>query len=175
MNFLESLAAEWLEYTGYLVLSNIRTRPLEEGGYEGEVDVLGYRQKNGGGEVVHIETSGDSDSWPKRKERFLTKKFVLSIEEYEDILGVSVQAVRKIAVVGQAKKPKVKPDWGESIEVWSIRELICQAAEEVRDKDLMSEGVPEKYPILRTMQMMVHYGVWVVRGLPAHSLTPASL
>jgi hypothetical protein len=32
-------------------------------------------------------------------------------------------------------------------------------AEGVRDKDLMKEGVPEKYPILRTMQMMFNHDV----------------
>ena len=157
MNFLESLAAEWLEYTGYFVKTNIRTRKLPTGGYKCELDVLGFLPEDG--LLVHIETSGDSDSYEKRKERLLTKKFILSKEEYEDILGVSVKDVRKIAVVGQAKNPKVKLDLGEDIEVLSIGELICKAAEEVRDKDLMSEGVPEKYPILRTMQMMVHYGV----------------
>jgi len=157
MNFLESLAAEWLDYTGYFVKTNIRAKKLKTGGYRHELDVLGYLPEEG--LLVHIETSGDSDSLATNKKKFQNKKFVLSDKEYEAILGVPIKAVRRIAVFGQAKNPKIRLDLGKDIEVWFVHELVRIGADEVRDKDLMSEGVPEKYPILRTMQMMVHYGV----------------
>ena len=40
MNFLEHLAAEWFEYSGSFVRSNVRTRKRAKGGYDCELDVL---------------------------------------------------------------------------------------------------------------------------------------
>ena len=144
--------------------SNIRTRKLQKGGYECELDVLGYRPTKGGGEVVHIETSGDYYSWAKRKKRFLTKKFILSDKEYEEILGVKVKTLTRIAVVGQSRNPKVDTKWGKGIKVWSIPKFLGTVTEGLRNEDFMSAAVPEGYPILRTIQMMVYYKVLAEPG-----------
>ncbi len=42
MNFLEQLAAEWFEYTGYFVRANARARKRSAGGWDMELDVLAY-------------------------------------------------------------------------------------------------------------------------------------
>ena len=75
MNFLETLVAEWYEYSGHFVRANARTRKRDKGGYDVELDVLAYSPPDE--RLIHIETSGDANSWPERRSRFLGKKFVL--------------------------------------------------------------------------------------------------
>jgi hypothetical protein len=56
-NFLEQLVAEWLEYRGYFVRRNVKVGKRKKGGYEGELDIVGFHplQKH----LVHYETSMD--------------------------------------------------------------------------------------------------------------------
>jgi hypothetical protein len=42
MNHLEQLASEWLEYNDYIVRGSIPVGPRPQGGYEGELDVVGF-------------------------------------------------------------------------------------------------------------------------------------
>ena len=157
MNFLESLAAEWFEYSGYFVRTNVRTRKRKKGGYDCELDVLAYMPSTK--ELIHVETSGDSASWANREKRFRSKKFVFKRNEYAKLLGAPISTVRRIAIVGQCKTTKNPLDWGDGIEVWLIPRFLGDVAEELRKKNYMSEGVPEGYPILRTIQWVVNLEV----------------
>jgi hypothetical protein len=157
MNFLEQLVAEWYEYAGYFVRSNVRARKRTEGGWGAELDVLAYDPSNG--TLLHVETSGDADSWAERKRRFLTKKFMLKREEYEAILGCKVSKIRKIAVVGYARSTKVDLNWGKDIEVVLIPDLMTQIARKLRSQNPMQEAVPEGFPILRAVQTVLAYGI----------------
>ena len=74
MNHLETLVREYLEWRGYLVRSNEKVNPLRHGGYEMELDIVGYEPH--GKSVVHYEPSIDGYSWEKREKRF-HKKFSL--------------------------------------------------------------------------------------------------
>ena len=67
-NFLEELAAEWLEYKGYIVKRNERVGRRGAGGHEGELDVVAFNPKTK--HLVHVETSSDADSWAERERRF---------------------------------------------------------------------------------------------------------
>ena len=58
MNFLEKLAAEWYEYKGYFVRTNVRFGKRPKGGYIGEMDVVAYNPEKQ--DFVHIETSTDA-------------------------------------------------------------------------------------------------------------------
>ncbi|MGD9116969.1 MAG: hypothetical protein PVJ61_07370 [Dehalococcoidia bacterium] len=122
-----------------------------------ELDVLAHDPSNG--ILLHIETSGDANSWEERKHRFLTKKFILKREEYEAILGCKVSKIRKIAVVGYARSTKVDLNWGRDIEVILIPDLMTQIAEKLRSQHPMKEAVPEGFPILRAVQMALAYGI----------------
>ena len=66
MNFLESLAAEYYEYTGYYVRSNIKARKRTLGGWDAELDVLAFMPATK--ELLHIETSGDAPLVAKTKD-----------------------------------------------------------------------------------------------------------
>ncbi len=157
MNFLEQLVAEWYEYQGYFVRSNARTRKRPKGGYDIELDVLAYNLSND--TLLHIETSGDADSWAERKYRFLKKKFILTREEYEAIIGHKVNTIRKIAIVGFSRSTKMDLNWGIDIDVVLIPDLMTNIADKLRSQYPMTEAVPEGFPILRSIQMVLHYGL----------------
>ena len=42
MNHLETLTAEWLSYNGYFTRSAIRVGKRAQGGWAGELDVVGF-------------------------------------------------------------------------------------------------------------------------------------
>ena len=157
MNFLEQLASEWFEYTGYFVRTNVRARKRAAGGWDAELDVLAYQPSSR--TLLHIETSGDAESWRERERRFLTKKFVFSKAEYEEILGSPVDRIHRKAIVGWSQSPKTDLNWGEDIEVLTVPDFLSQIVSELRNRDFMREAVPESYPILRTIQMTLKYGI----------------
>lgn len=156
MNFLETLASEYYEYIGYFVRRNIKTRKRDKGGWGVELDVLAYMPNSK--ELLHIETSGDALSWPKRRERFITKKFVLVNKEYKSLIGAEIKSIRRIAIVGFQQATQADLDWGEGIEVVLIPTFFKEIASLLKSKHPMKEAVPENLPLLRTMQMVLCYG-----------------
>lgn len=154
MNFLESLVAEWYEYSGYFVRSNPRTRKRQKGGWDVELDVLAYSPSDR--RLIHIEASSDANSWQERKDRFLKKKFILSREEYESLIGSSVDTIEKIAVVGWGS---TKSDlvWGEDIKVLLIPQLLEEITTKLKETSPLKQAVPESFPLLRAMQMALAF------------------
>jgi hypothetical protein len=71
-NYLEQLAAEWYEFNGYFIRRNVHVGKLPGGGYECELDVVGFNPQTK--HLVHVEPSMDADSWAEREKR-LDKKF----------------------------------------------------------------------------------------------------
>ena len=155
MTFLEQLVAEWYEYEGYFVRSNVRARKRAKGGWDVELDVLAYDPSNN--TLLHVETSGDADSWEERKRKFLKKKFILTRKEYEAIIGCKVNKVRKIAIVGYGRSTKTNLNWGRDIQVILIPDFMKQIAEKLYSQHPMREAVPEGFPILRAMQTVQAY------------------
>ena len=102
MNFLESLAAEWYAIQGYFVRTNIKANRRYNGGYNNEIDVLAFLP--GLGKLVHLETSWDALTWEKREERYLSKKFIFTLEQYTEILGVTPVSIQKRAIIGTSKR-----------------------------------------------------------------------
>jgi len=155
MNFLETLVAEWYEYTGYFVRTNPRTRKRAKGGWDVELDVLAFAP--GDQRLIHIETSGDANSWSQRRNRFLKKKFTLSHQEYEKLIGFKVRKVERIAVVGWVKSTKVDLNWGGNIRVVLIPTLMEEITSKLRGIDPQRQAVPEGFPLLRAMQMALAF------------------
>jgi hypothetical protein len=155
MNFLETLVAEWYEYTGHFVRANPRTRKRAKGGWDVELDVLAFAPADQ--RLIHIETSGDANSWAERKARFLKRKFILSHQEYESLVGFKVQKVERIAVVGFTKSTKADLNWGENIRVVLIPTLMEEITSALRKTDFMRQAVPEGFPLLRAMQMALAF------------------
>lgn len=158
INFLESLVAEWYQYgkePPYFVRSNTRVRKRKKGGYDGEIDVLAYSPSEQ--HLIHIEASSDGDSWEKRKERFL-KKFILKKDEYESLIRSPVKSIEKIALVGWTERTRVDLNWGEGIKVQLISDLVRTIATRLKKISPLQEVVPECFPLLRAMQVALHFG-----------------
>lgn len=155
MNYLEQLIAEWNEFSGYFVRTNPRARKRTKGGWDIELDVLAYDPREQ--ILLHIESSGDADAWAERKSRFLRKKFILSHSEYETIVGTQVKEIRKIALVGWSESTKTDLNWGSNIEVILIPNFIQEIIDSLKKKDFMKEAVPEGFPLLRTIQLIIAF------------------
>lgn len=155
MNFLETLVAEWYEYTGHFVRANSRTRKRAKGGWDVELDILAFSPDNQN--LIHIETSSDANAWAKRKNRFLKKKFILSHQEYETLIGFKVQKVEQIAIVGWTKSTKVDLNWGKNITVILIPTLMEEITSRLKKIDPMQQAVPEGFPLLRAMQLALKF------------------
>ncbi len=156
MNFLEQLVAEWYEYRGYFVLSNLKYGKRKKGGYKGEIDVLAFHPKEQ--DFLHIETSSDALSWAKRKDR-LRQQFTKAAKYYAEWLPCNVDEVRRIAIVGFALKPRVRSDYfGDGIGIQSVPDFIAEITIALSEKKPMEAAVPEAFPLLRAIQFAVHYG-----------------
>lgn len=154
MNFLESLVAEWYEFSGYFVRSNPRTRKRPTNGWDVELDVLAFSPSDQ--RLVHIETSSDANSWQERKDRFLKKKFILSREEYESLIGSNINTIEKVAVVGWSTT-KSDLNWGDDIKVVLIPQLLEEITTKLKETSPMKQAVPESFPLLRAMQMALAF------------------
>lgn len=155
MNFLESLAAEWYAIQGYFVRTNIKTNRRPNGGYNNEIDVLALEP--GSGKLVHLEAAWDAMTWEKREARYLSKKFVFTLNQYAEIVGVMPASVRKRAIIGTSKT-QPKKLWGADIEVTTVPNFIAEIAAEMKQRHPMRDVVPENYPCLRSFQFVLAYG-----------------
>jgi len=115
MNFLEQIAAEWYQYNGYFVRTNLRfgRNVRGRGGHAGEIDVIAYEPKTE--DFIHIEASTDSESWSKRKQIF-EKKFTNARRYYLEIFPFKRGDIkpRQIAIVGFNLNPNPTTDFWKS-------------------------------------------------------------
>lgn len=152
-NFLERIVAEWLDYQGLFVKTNVAYGRRAAGGFKGEMDVIGFDALTG--TLSHYEVSGDALSWAKRAAAF-RRKFESARAYYSKVFKVKIVKVRRIAVVGYARR---RPDpWDVDCELILIPDLIKQITDELRKFEPTSKAIPEKYGILRAMQFSFWYG-----------------
>lgn len=71
MSHLESIIVEYLDWQGYLVHRNTKVGRLKHGGWEMELDLIGYNPHNS--DLVHYEPSIDAQSWDTREARYVKK------------------------------------------------------------------------------------------------------
>lgn len=148
MNFLEELSSEWYEYQGYFVKKNIRVDKLDKGGYKGEFDVVAYNPYTH--ELIHIETSGASTSIRNTVEKF-NKKFKYTQDDYIRILKFKeIKTIKKIAIAGYSKTTSAKLD---GIELITIPRFVQNISVEIDKINFMKIILPEKFPLLRAIQL----------------------
>lgn len=150
MNFLEELVAEWYQYRGYFVRRNVKIGRLGHGGYEGEMDILAFKQDMS--EFLHIETSTDNMTWMMRRKRF-TKKFASAEKQYKALFGRRPDHRIVIVGLGRNAKQEVAP----GVETRLIPELIAEISVELSKRNPIRDAVPEGYPLLRAMQFTLAY------------------
>ena len=156
MTHLESLIAEFLEWQGFVVRTNVKVGKLKHGGWEMELDILGYHPTTHA--LVHYEPSIDALSWEKREARY-KKKFEAGKKYLPDVFPwlSSETPLQQIAVF--ISHPKGRDQIAGGIIV-SIDELMARIRAKVTASGIMAaNAIPEKYPLLRTLQMS-HVGYY---------------
>lgn len=152
MTHLESLTAEYLSYLGFLLRTNIWVGKLPKGGWEGELDIVGFHPKDE--RVVHYETSLDAWSWERRREKY-TKKFETGrkyiFEEVFPSLNGSGIEIESVAVLPSRPRDGATTIGGGRL--LSVDELVLDIRRCVSQHPVFGEAIPESYPLLRTIQM----------------------
>ena len=154
MNFLEQLVAEWYRFTGHFVRTNVRFAKRAKGGWGGEIDILAYLPQRGN--VSHIETSMDAESWRERHARF-DKKFAVPESAYRELFPAGYTKLERIVVVGMARDqdPGVL---GRDIVVYSVPTMTRMIVDGITGKHPANAAVPESYPLLRAIQFGAAFG-----------------
>jgi hypothetical protein len=151
MSHLEALIAEYLEWQGYLIRRNMKVGRRTKGGWDMELDVVGYHpQRN---KITHYEPSIDALGWTERAARY-EKKFQLArkymFTEVFSWLDPSTQ-VEQIAVFYDHPKGRDTIAGGK---IMSIDELVAEIrAKVISCGPMISNAIPQLYPLLRTIQM----------------------
>lgn len=155
MIHLEALISEYLEWRGFLIRRNTKVGRLNHGGWEMELDVVGFHPKTS--ELVHYEPSIDALSWEKREARYKKKfdagrKYIFS--ELFSWLPPDTK-LKQIAVFPTHPQGR---DTIASGQIVSIDELMAEIrAAVVARGPMMRNAISEQYPLLRTIQM-THVG-----------------
>lgn len=162
INFLEELVAEWLEYNGYIVKRNERVGRRAKGGHEGELDVVAFKPKIK--QLIHVETSGDADSWKERESKF-RRKFEAGdryIKALFEGLTVPNEIEKKVILFVNNNRNHKTIGGGQVI---PAKDYLLEILRKLKNASFMSRVVPEKYPILRVLQMVTYYWEYFVEEL----------
>ena len=153
-NFLEQLVAEWYEYRGYFVRRNVPVGRSAKGGYEAELDLVALNPETR--HLAHLEPSMDAESWETRERRF-RKKFDAGREYIPGLFpGIEVPGeIEQIAILVSASKAN-HPTLGGG-QVLLVSDLMREIMEELSDKKISENAVPEHHALLRTLQLVVEY------------------
>lgn len=151
MSHLEALVAEYLEWQGYFIRRNTKVGRRHKGGWEMELDVVGFHPQTQ--HLVHYEPSLDAHSWEQRETRFKKKfeaghKYIL-VDLFPWL--PSDHTLEQVAVLISHPKGRDRLAGGALI---SVDELMAKIREKVVAAGPMNKNaIPEQYPLLRTIQL----------------------
>ncbi|HYH86159.1 MAG TPA: hypothetical protein VEX60_11945 [Pyrinomonadaceae bacterium] len=151
MSHLESLLDEYLDWQGHIVRRNIKVGRLSHGGWEMELDIVGYHPTSN--TIVHYEPSIDALSWEKREARYLKKFQAGKKYIYTEVFSwlPPITPLKQIAVFISRPRERNKIAGGTLI---SIDELMSEIRAKVIERGPMCRNaISERYPLLRTLQM----------------------
>jgi hypothetical protein len=148
---LETLIHEYLEWQGYLVRRNVKVGRRAKGGWEMELDLIGYNPVSV--HLVHYEPSLDALSWEKREQRF-QKKFAAARKYlYSEIFPwlPADSKLEQFAVLPNASEARAQIAGGTLV---SVDKLVAEIRKKVIACGVMARNaIPEGFPLLRTLQM----------------------
>lgn len=160
-NFLEELVAEWLEYNGYIVKRNERVGRRERGGYEGELDIVAFNPVTN--HLTHVEAEGGAASWDYREKSF-KRKFATGDRYIKALFeGLTIpDEIEKKAILYGSNRNHRTIGGGQVV---PAKDYLLEILRKLKTTSFMSRVVPEKYPILRILQMVTHYWKYFVEEL----------
>jgi hypothetical protein len=151
MNHLETLISEYLDWRGYLVRRNTKVGRLKHGGWEMELDVVGYNPHTN--HLIHYEPSIDGHSWAMREQRFTTK-FRSGREHILTKLFAWLPADTPIEQVAICVTHPTGRDTLGGGRLQSLDEFMAEVrAEVVKSGSANKNAISETYPLLRTLQL----------------------
>lgn len=148
-NHLEDLTAQWLEFNGYFVRTSVLVGKRDKGGFEGELDVIGFHPATR--HLIHVECSLDADTWDKRQERF-TKKFERGRQYIKPLFhGLEVDSiVDQVALLQFGGGDRSELGGGRII--W-VRDFVNEMLKILTHRSPDKQAVPSTLPLLRTLQL----------------------
>jgi len=151
MSHLESFIAEYLEWKGFLIRRNIKVGRLRHGGWEMELDIVGFHPHDQ--RLVHYEPSIDALSWEKRETRY-QKKFEAGMKYILTELFSWLPPATEIEQVAVFISHPEDRDTIAGGKIVPIDELMAEIRTAVIACGPMARNaIPEQYPLLRTIQM----------------------
>ena len=147
-NHLEDLTAEWLEFNGYFVRKSVLVGKRDEGGHEGELDVVAVHPHTK--HLLHIECSLDADTWETRERRF-TAKFERGRRYIASLFGgldINADPDQVALLLSGGLRTHV----GGGRIVW-LAHFIADILAELSNRSPYKMAVPSTLPLIRTMQL----------------------
>ena len=152
MAHLEILVAEYLDWRGYLVKRNVKVGRLAHGGWEGELDVVGYKPDER--KIVHYELSLDASPWSVREARY-EKKMKAGRTYIRQALfpwlpeDVRIEQIAAFPTIGQ----RTTLAGAQLLTVdMVVQEIVVAVTSEGR---AASRAISEYYPLLRAIQLAI--------------------
>ena len=155
MNHLEAIIAEYLEWQGFFVRKNVRVGKRKKGGFTGELDIVAFYPGTPK-RVLHIEASLASTS-RKAARRSLEKKLEVGRDyAYKEVFpwfSDTQSRLEQFAVL-----PTLPG--GERMLAGAVLITVDEFLGEIRTRierkgKMFGSAIPEKFPLLRTIQMAV--------------------
>ena len=150
MAHLEVLVAEYLDWQGFLVKRNVKVGRLSHGGWEGELDVVGYKPDEQ--KIVHYELSLDASPWSVREARY-EKKMKAGRTHIQKTLfpwlpsTVKIEQIAAFPTIGN----RTSLAGAELMTVDAIvQEIVSAVSKQGR---AASNAISEYYPLLRAIQL----------------------
>ena len=173
MNHLEELVSQWLDFRGYIVRCNVCIGLLRHGGHTGEIDVAAYHPVTK--HCLHVECSGDADSWAYREKRFEQKfakgRDFIKKEVFPWLDGVGDLKIEQWAIVWTAGADRTHVAGGKVVTMRNLYRNIARDIRKMREKG--NRVIPEKYSLLRTIQQAMHHiGGLAQADTPGHEDVP---
>jgi len=152
MDYLQRLSAEWYEYQGYFVHTDLWVGLESDGSYECELDVVAFHPLRR--HLVHLEPSFDLLTWQER-ERHFEPKFAAGRKYLHRLFGAEEQVhLEQIAlIVADEEAPRAIA----GARLLRLSDFIASMLEALSTFDMAEAVVPEQWPLIRTLQFVAAY------------------
>ena len=170
MDYLQRLSAEWYEYQGYFVHTDLWVGLESDGSYECELDVVAFHPLRR--HLVHLEPSFDLLSWEER-ERHFAPKFAAGRKYLHRLFGTGEQVhLEQIAlIVADEETPRTIA----GARLLRLSDFMAAMLEALSTFDMAEAVVPEQWPLIRTLQFVAAYRGRLVPLLGGGVQQPAAI
>ncbi len=150
VEYLAQLVTEWYEYQGYFVRNGLWVGLESDGSYECVLDVVAFHPLRH--HVVHIEPSLDLLSFDE-KERHFQPKFDAGRRYLHRLFGTEPRThIEQIALILAAGNiPHQMIGGGKIVQQ---ADLLAEIVKSLSRVDRACEPVPERWPLIRTLQLV---------------------